>query len=635
MRKLFNRLGFRVTLPLILIWLLLGGALFYSTQGAISRFLDDNVREDMRWISRGALKICSDRLEELIRSGRAGDRRADRIARNRAMLDIEELLRNFDTAALIVDNNGETLFSSGLPFSDEELQRSISSDLQLTHLRVRLQTFYAYRFQFEPWGWKLALLRPPEAYQNLQQRIGQIYVAGFIILTLAMLMVALMIHRSVNRPLNLIIRQLKRGERPTYTGVQELEFLSSSIRENINHLRLEIGERRQAETELRALQDLMSNIVNAMPSLLIGVDEEGLVMQWNSEAVIRTGLAVNEALGQKASALLPQLGSRSVDIERAMRTFRVHREESVLWEEQEEKRYADITVYPLTVAEKRYAIIRIDDVTEKVRMVEAMVQSEKMMSVGGLAAGMAHEIKNPLGGILQNAQLMESRIFGSLKKNRELASERGIDLEALKSYLAARKVDTMISAIRDAGIRATAIIDNMLSFSGRGEASFACHDLRDLLDRTVEIASNDYDLSKRYDFRQVRITRDYPLQGATVECEGSKIQQVFLNIIKNAAEAMAEAETGAPSLQLKIESRAEQVRVSICDNGPGIPAEISRRIFEPFFTTKAVGIGTGLGLSISYFIITDNHKGQMSYEAAEQGGSRFIIELPVQQQPAS
>jgi len=293
-----------------------------------------------------------------------------------------------------------------------------------------------------------------------------------------------------------------------------------------------------------------------------------------------------------------------------------------------EKRYSDVTIYPLIANGVEGAVIRVDDVTDRVRIEEMMVQSEKMISVGGLAAGMAHEINNPLAGILQNVQVMRNRISPDLVKNRRVAEECGITIESVTEYMEKRGFLDMVEAVMDSGRRAAKIVENMLSFSRKGDSRHEIKDLRKLLDNTVMLASNDYDLKQQYDFKKVKIVREYE-EEADVLCEGSKIQQVFLNILKNGAQAMMkkEEETGDPQFVLRIKNDGDRVRIEIEDNGEGMEEDVRKRVFEPFFTTKEVGIGTGLGLSVSYFIITDEHGGTMACESESGKGTKFIIRL--------
>jgi signal transduction histidine kinase len=278
------------------------------------------------------------------------------------------------------------------------------------------------------------------------------------------------------------------------------------------------------------------------------------------------------------------------------------------------------------------AVIRVDEVTERVRIEEMMIQTEKMMSVGGLAAGMAHEVNNPLGVIMQATQNVLRRLSPEVPANVRVAEECGLPLEALTNYLDRREIVNFLEDIRSSGQRAADVVSNMLSFSRKSEKGGSSESLSELLDRTLVLAGSDYDLKKKYDFRQIEIVREYDPSAPNVVCQAGKIQQVFLNILRNGAEAMQEtwAMGGVPQFTLRVSSEADMVRVEIEDNGPGMEESIRRRVFEPFFTTKPPGVGTGLGMSVSYFIISDDHGGTMEVESSPGNGARLIIRLPVQ-----
>jgi signal transduction histidine kinase len=139
-------------------------------------------------------------------------------------------------------------------------------------------------------------------------------------------------------------------------------------------------------------------------------------------------------------------------------------------------------------------------------------------------------------------------------------------------------------------------------------------------------------LKKRYDFRQIEIVRDYAPDTPPVICQAGKMQQVFLKILRNGAEAMKGTQDAGrvPRFVLRVLPLGAVVRVEIEDNGPGMDEATRRRVFEPFFTTKPSGIGTGLGLSVSYFIVIQDHRGALSVQSQPGAGTSFIIELPVE-----
>ncbi len=166
-------------------------------------------------------------------------------------------------------------------------------------------------------------------------------------------------------------------------------------------------------------------------------------------------------------------------------------------------------VYPLIANGVQGAVIRIDDISDRVRFEEMMVQSEKMASVGGLAAGMAHEINNPLGGIMLAAQNISRRLTADLENNIQAARRAGTDIKAIRQYMEEREIVTMLQGIFEMGERASKIVSNMLNFSRRSESKMAPTDIPDLTEKTLELAANDYNLKKQFDFRHIEIIRDY------------------------------------------------------------------------------------------------------------------------------
>lgn len=271
------------------------------------------------------------------------------------------------------------------------------------------------------------------------------------------------------------------------------------------------------------------------------------------------------------------------------------------------------------------------DVTERSQMFDLMMQSEKMLSVGGLAAGMAHEINNPLAAMMQTAANIKNRLsFNRVSQKTEaMAEEMGIKIDALKSFMEERDIFKMLDSMNDAGVRIAQIVENMLSFARKSSNEFAPVSINHLLKATVELAATDFDLKKKYDFKLISIEYELSDQLPEILCDSGQIQQVLLNLLRNSAQAMQKAGVKDPKITLTTNQEDEYVVIHVQDNGPGMTEETRRRIFEPFFTTKEVGIGTGLGLSISYFIITENHNGKLQVQSTLGQGADFILELPV------
>ncbi len=290
----------------------------------------------------------------------------------------------------------------------------------------------------------------------------------------------------------------------------------------------------------------------------------------------------------------------------------------------------EVRLTAMSLLNVEYVVAFVRDISERKQMQEMMVQAEKMVSLGGIAAGIAHEINNPLGIVLQAVQNLKQRLRPDFPKNQAAAREAGLDLALLTRYAALRKIDVFCDDIESAAQRAAAIIRHMLDFSrGGGSRRMVC-DLAALADRAVALAGSDFNLKKSYDFKRIEIVREYGQDLPMVPCTETEIEQVVLNLLRNAAQAMAQVHPPVerPRIVIRLKGTAQAVRLEVEDNGPGMPPEVQRRAFEPFFTTKPPGEGTGLGLSVSYFIVTKGHGGTMQVESKPGSGTRFIIELP-------
>ena len=235
------------------------------------------------------------------------------------------------------------------------------------------------------------------------------------------------------------------------------------------------------------------------------------------------------------------------------------------------------------------------DVTEEREVTRRLLQAEKMSAVGQLAGGVAHEINNPLGGILAFAQLM----------SREERSAE--DLENL-------------ALIMDAATRAKKIVESLLRFSRRPK-----QDERGDVDLARVAEDALFLLSSQIKDGKVEVVRK--IEPALCHGNGNLLGQILVNLLVNALQAMKLQ--GRLTVETGVEGGRCRVRVS--DNGPGVPAEIQSRIFEPFFTTKPEGQGTGLGLSICYRI-AEEHGGTIRHEPAPGGGAAFVLEIPQAQQ---
>jgi len=241
------------------------------------------------------------------------------------------------------------------------------------------------------------------------------------------------------------------------------------------------------------------------------------------------------------------------------------------------------------------------DVTERKQMEEHSFYTEKLASMGTLAAGVAHEINNPLGVILGFTELL------------------------LEKFPADSEEYDFLKTIENQGLNAKRVIENLLNFARHKEHKEEAVDVNKNIENVLSIMGNTLLLNKIKAVKQLQ--SDLP----PVTADAGELQQVFFNIINNAIYAMAQ--NGSGTLTLSTMSLTDTVEIRIKDSGEGIKQENRKRIFDPLFTTKEVGKGTGLGLSVSYGIIT-KHGGNVTFETktkyeSEETGTTFIITLPI------
>ena len=426
--------------------------------------------------------------------------------------------------------------------------------------------------------------------------------------------------------------ELKRARDDAQTASDAAQQLTKQTRHSNRKLEMEVQVRNKIEKKLTGFQNYLNSIINSMPSALIALDEQLYVTQWNQEASRLSGTPLNKALNQPIFLAFPSLKPFLEQLKRTNERHQVEKIERVTWTKNDQPQHFALTFYPLVGSSGRGVVIRIDDISQRLAMEELMVQSEKMLSVGGLAAGMAHEINNPLGAILHNVQNIRRRLSSELAKTLAQAADSGVELSAVNDYLNRREIPQLLDGIQQAGSRAAKIVTHMLSFSRLSSRELSACQLPLLINQAVDIAGNDFDLIEGFDFKGLDIQREFDPQLGSVPATANELEQVLLNLLKNAAQAIHQRPAGGPPgrITLRCKLSPPWAEIQVEDNGIGMPEAVRKRIFEPFFTTKEIGQGTGLGLSVAYFIITNNHKGQMEVHSKLGQGSCFSVRLPLQ-----
>ncbi|MES9899297.1 MAG: ATP-binding protein [Sedimenticola sp.] len=270
----------------------------------------------------------------------------------------------------------------------------------------------------------------------------------------------------------------------------------------------------------------------------------------------------------------------------------------------------------------------VQDITDRLQMEEMLRQSEKMATLTSLAAGMAHELNNPLGSMVQSAQNIKRRLSPQLPKNQEVAREVEIDLERLSHYMERREIFDMFRYAAESGSKASAIINDLITLSKKSDKVRSQANMNSVIEGAIAKAMIDYDLKQIYHFDEIVIVRDFDPNLPDVLCQMDDIQNTILAILRNAAQAMP-GQNRPPQITVRTRYQDQTVCIEIEDNGTGIEDKVLNRIFEPLFTTHSPQ-HQGLGLSTAYSIVCRSHQGRMRAESELNIGTKIIIELPVE-----
>jgi two-component system NtrC family sensor kinase len=414
-----------------------------------------------------------------------------------------------------------------------------------------------------------------------------------------------------------------RGTTIAYIGVSRSEsgdFLSTEDVELLMTLAGYVGiaienaslyrELERKVQEYERLKEFSENIVESISVGILAADLNDRVESWNSRMEELTAIRREDALGRKLDELFPANLMEHVERTRGEQGV-YHADKLVLrsWGREAQgngfqtarETTVNIAIAPLVSrdSERIGRLVIFDDITDRSELERRLVQADKLSSIGLLAAGVAHEVNTPLAVISNYAQMLTRQLAGDEQKSR------------------------MLEKIARQTFRASEIVNSLLNFSRTSPADSAEVDLDKLVHETLSLVEHQFEKAG------IRIDRDFEVHLPLLQGNAGKLQQVFLNLLLNARDAMEHGPTRESGHRLSIHVYAygDAVRADITDTGHGIAPEHLARIYDPFFTTKSARKGTGLGLAVTYGIVQE-HGGTIEASPGPDGGTLFRVELP-------
>jgi two-component system NtrC family sensor kinase len=351
----------------------------------------------------------------------------------------------------------------------------------------------------------------------------------------------------------------------------------------------------QKAAEIERLKDFSENIVESLNVGVLAVDLGGSVDSWNSQLERLLSVPRHEAVGRNLEEVLPadlvkELAARASD-DRVSSLYKFH-----MPSRDGRNLIVNVSIAPLVgkSGERIGRLILVDDITQRMRLEDQLVQNEKLTSLGLLAAGVAHEVNTPLAVISNYIQMLAKQLPSGDPRHQ------------------------LIEKIVKQTFRASEIVNNLLNFSRTGAAEFAEVDLNTVVEETLSLVAHPFRSAR------VQVLRHMQKELPPVRGSNNRLQQVFLNLFMNARDSMP----SGGMIEVRTACSNGTVEVEITDTGSGIPRESLHRIFDPFFTTKSSGRGTGLGLSVTYGIIQE-HAGRIDVRSTLGKGTSFRLEFPV------
>jgi len=465
-----------------------------------------------------------------------------------------------------------------------------------------------------PWTHASGLL---DYFKDEAGRTNWQYVAnwssGILILLLSILVFILLITRFRLARSNRELTGIRSGlEERVRERTASLDRSNRLLTETNRLLEQEVARHSTTANLLRGSEAYIKDILESMPLMLVGLNEEGTITQWNRFAEQIAGVRPEQALGRNLWEVYPGITVSRGEVAQAVQ----RNKPLTIKHSQRGRCHFDITIYPLQEQETTGVVILIQDVTQRVQAENMLIQRDKMSSMGELASTMAHDIDAPLQSILDNVGQV-----------RALLDQRACNDADTISLL-----EQLLEQAAGQGRKASAVIGNLLEFA-RGHADEKqMANVADIMEHSLELADDVLSVPGKLRFKDISIDRHYEAGLPRLPCYVSELQQVFLSLLRHCCHSLGRVKDRpgfAPVIRIELMECYDSLWIKIQHNGLGLTEEEQKYIFEPFFSTELPddNYDAGKRLSFSHFIITEHHKGQMAVTSDVNVGTTFHMQI--------
>ena len=380
-----------------------------------------------------------------------------------------------------------------------------------------------------------------------------------------------------------------------------------------NELELRVLER---TSRLRASEAYIKNILESMPLMLVGVNSDGKITQWNRQAEDITGIHADSVLGKNLWKAYPSI---TVSPEQVAESIEKN-ETITIKHSQRGQYYFDITIYPLQDQSEQGVVILIDDVTKKMMAENMLIQNDKMSSMSELASSMAHDINTPLRSILFDLRTFQHLLSSSSQYVKETTGSGTPE-----------KLNNLLAHANQTGEKMASIVKNLQDFARGRSDRIQTANMIDVMEHTLELAGDVLSAPSGLKFKDIQIERNYEKDLPMIPCYVTELQQAFLSLLRHAFDALGRVDDAgrSPIIKIQMNVNYDSLWIKIQHNGVGLTDEEQMYLFEPFVgkDSSKVNYDAGKRLSFAYFVITEQHQGQIAVTSDIAVGTTFHIQM--------